>query len=373
MTPTSTKVHFHFVIDPASSHWPDLEKLTEADIDAMPERFIGGRNSWTAQCFVRLRPALEARGWKVTTGPRFRPGTISIVHRDDANRFDRDAAGTFLVVVRADRAPVHLCDVAIVQNPLGVRGHERFIPLWPQPGLRARHAGRGTRLECIAYQGRVDRVPEWFDDADFHRALRRRGVRFEVRSRGWSDYSTVDAALAVRDEAARVLATKPATKLYNAWLAGVPVFAAPEPAYRALRRGPLDLFEVLEARDVIDAVDALQADPGLYRAMVRNGRERGAAYDVHATRARWLDLLEGEVVPRFLAVRERLASRLPWFAGAWLRQQAASHGHRWGVALQRNHWGQTPISPATTRPRVLTKSGSEPDFSLGFDQFFPVK
>jgi len=39
-----------------------------------------------------------------TTGDRFLPGTISIVHRDDANRFGSPAHESFLVVVRADRS-----------------------------------------------------------------------------------------------------------------------------------------------------------------------------------------------------------------------------------------------------------------------------
>lgn len=352
-------IRIHFVIDPAASPWPDLPRLTEADIDARPDRFVGGRNSWIAQTFVRLRPVLEARGWQVTTGPRFVPGTISIVHRDDANRFDPPAAATFLVVVRADRAPVHACDLALAQNPLALGEGERFMPLWPQPGLRARDAGRGTRLECLAYQGRVERAPDWFGDADFHRALRRRGVRFEVRSRGWSDYTTVDAALAVREEGPRVLATKPATKLYNGWLAGVPVLAAPEPAYAALRRGPLDLLEVRGPRDVLDAVDILQRDPRRYRDMVRNGRQRGAEYGVDATRERWVDLLEREVLPRFVAARHGLAGRLGWFARAWLRQQLASRWHRCGVAFERAD--RLRLRPATL-PNFVVDRG-----------FFPVK
>lgn len=356
MAASGSGIGIHFVIDPGSTHWPDLSRLTEADIEAAPDRFVGGRNAWIAQTFVRLRPALEARGWRVTTGPRFVPGTIGIVHRDDANRLDRAAAASFMVVVRADRAPVHACDIAVAQNALGLRDHERFVPLWPQPGLRPRHPGRGTRLECLAYQGRTASAPEWFTDGDFHRALRRRGVRFEVRSRGWSDYTTVDAALAVREEAARVLATKPATKLYNGWLAGVPVLAAPEPAYRALRRGPLDLLEVAGPLDVLLAVDALQANPRLYRDMVRNGRVRGAAFGVEATRERWLDLLERDVVPRFLAVRDGLDARGGWFLAAWARQQAAGHWHRWAVAAQRAARG---AAPAISSP----KSPWEPGFS----------
>lgn len=347
------RLTIHFVLDPRATHWPDLEGLSERDIDAFHERFVGGRNSWIAQTFVRLRPHLEARGWQVTTGPRFLPGAINIVHRDDANRFTAEAAASFLVVVRADRAPVFACDIAIAQNGLALRSNERYVPLWPQPGLRARHAGRGVRLESLAYHGRVDRVPEWFRDGDFLRALRRRGVRFEVRTRGWHDYTTVDAVLAMRDESPRVLGTKPATKVYNGWLAGAPVLAAPEPAYRALRRTPLDLFEVSGPRDVLDAVDALQADPCLYRAMVRNGRERGAAFDVEATRLRWLDLLERDVVPRFVRMRGLREGRAAWFGAAIARQRLASRWHKLVVAAQRGPFpANGPFAGAGVRPRA---------------------
>jgi len=343
----------HFVLDPRATYWPDLDRLGEGDIDRLPERFVGGRNSWIAQTFVRLRPALAARGWRVTSGARFCPGRINIAHRDDANRFSSEAAASFLVVVRADRAPVHACDIAIAQNALDLRDNERHVCLWPQPGLVARHAGRGVRLECLAYQGRVERVPAWFMDPDFLRALRRRGVRFEVRSRGWHDYATVDAVLASREESSRVLSTKPATKLYNGWLAGAPVLAAPEPAYRALRRGPLDLLEVDRPIDVLQAIDRLQADPCLYRDMVRNGHERAKAFSVDAVRGRWLELIEHEIAPRFERAREGLASRTAWYLAALARQRMASRWHKSLVAMQR---GREAIARGAAMP------GLEPSF-----------
>jgi hypothetical protein len=350
---TAAAPALHFVLDPRATHWPDLERLDERDIDRLPERFVGGRNSWIAQTFVRLRPALETRGWRVTSGARFCTGAINIAHRDDANHFSREAAASFLVVVRADRAPVHACDLAIAQNALGLRDNERHVPLWPQPGLIPRHAGRGVRLECLAYQGRIERVPAWFMDADFLRALRRRGIRFEVRSRGWHDYSTVDAVVATREESSRVLSTKPATKLYNGWIAGVPVLAAPEPAYRALQRRPLDLLEVDGPFDVLRGVDALQSDPALYRDMVRNGRERGAAFGVEATRERWLELLECEVAPRFARIRDHLGKRTARYAGALMRQRLASRWHKGLVALERR----------------APRGGASP----GFEGLLPVK
>ena len=330
----SDAVHVHFVLDPRATWWPDIERLDESDIAHAPQRFVGGRNSWIAQSFLRLRPWLQARGWRASAGPRFLPGTISIVHRDDLNRFGSDAHESYLVAVRADRAPVAACDVAIAQNALHLARNERFIPLWPQPGLVPRDAGRGARIDCIAYHGRTGTSPPWFASDAFARAMARRGMRFEVRETGWGEYREVDVALAVRDELPGVLATKPATKIYNGWLSQVAVLAAPEPAYREVRRAFIDFLEVTDARSVLDAVDLLRANPRLYAAMVANGRARSSEFNVAAIRARWLALFDDEVVPAFLAARERLGRRHPWFLAAMACQKAASRVHRSRLALQ---------------------------------------
>ncbi len=320
------RVHIHFVLDPRATRWADIDALDESDIARAPQRFVGGRNSWIAQSYVRLRRAIARRGWHATAGPDFPAGAICIAHRDDVNGFASGAHASFLVVVRADRAPVDACDVAIVQNGLGPERHERFVPLWPQPGLIARDAARGARIERIAYHGRVPSTPDWFHDPELHRSLARRGVVLQVKARGWEDYREVDLAIAARRESTGILAHKPATKLYNAWLAGVPMLASPEPAYCELKRAPLDFIEVCGARDVLDAVDLLRADPALHRAMVDNGRQRGAAFDVQATRERWMSLLEDDVVPAFRA--QGIAPRRAWFVYAMARQKARSRMYR---------------------------------------------
>lgn len=341
----SGAVHVHFVLDPRATSWPDIESLDESDIARSPHRFVGGRNSWIAQSFLRLRPWLQARGWRASAGPRFLPGTISIVHRDDLNRFGSDAHASYLVAVRADRAPVSACDVAIAQNAIRLARNERFIPLWPQPGLVPRDVERGERIERIAYQGRTGTAPPWFASGTFARELARRGMRFEARASGWGEYREVDVALAVRDELPGILATKPATKIYNGWLSRVAVLASPEPAYREVRRAPLDFLEVTDAREVLDALDLLRANPRLYAAMVANGLARSAEFTVGAIRARWLALLDDEVVPAFLRTRERLGARHPWFLAAMARQKAASRVHRSRLALQ----GLSILGAATSR------------------------
>ena len=331
----SRQLPIHFVLDPAATRWGDIAALGEPEIERDPRRFVGGRNSWIAQSYVRLRAALGARGWEASAGPGFVPGALCIAHRDDVNRFLSPAHASFLVVVRADRAPVRACDFAIVQNGLGSSEHERFIPLWPQPGLLARDPGRGERIERIAYHGRTGTVPGWFGDARFRSALAARNVDFAVKEAGWEDYRAVDLALAARDELPEVLANKPATKLYNAWLAGAPLLASPEPAYTALRRRFIDFIEVRDASDVLRSLDLLRAHPALYAAMVANGLERAREFTVAAVRARWLRLLDEELVPAFLAWREQGGGRRTWFLASMAQQKALSRVHRIRCAARR--------------------------------------
>ena len=326
--------HIRFVIDPRAAPWADLERLDEDDIARTPRRFVGGRNSWIAQTYLRLRSAIEARGWRASAGPDFIPGTISIAHRDDMNRFASPGHASYLVVVRADRAPVAACDIAIAQNAVRLAGHERFVPLWPQPGLVPRDPSRGARIEHIAYHGRIGSAPAWFGDGAFRRSFARRGLRFEVREDGWERYADVDIALAVRETLPGIVATKPATKLYNGWLSRVAVLASPDPAYREVRRAPLDFLEVNGPTELIAAVDLLRANPRLYAAMLANGAERSREFSVESTRQRWLALLGDEVVPAFERMRGELASRRPWFIGAMARQKVASRVHRSRLAWQ---------------------------------------
>jgi hypothetical protein len=333
--PLAATQSVHFLLDEHATSWPDIERLDESEISRAPMRFVGGRNSWIAQTFLRLRPSLEARGWRVTAGPRIVPGAITVAHRDDANDFVHRRGESFLVVVRADRAPVMACDFAIVQNSLAPRDHERFVPLWPQPGLVARDTSRGARIERLAYHGRTPTAPSWFGDPGLHRQLAFRGARFDICEANWEDYARVDVAVAAREEAPGVLETKPATKLYNAWLAGVPLLAYPEPAYCELRRSAIDFIAIHDMVDVVRSIDLLRANPGLYEAMVANGHRRGMEFNVDAIRRRWLELFDEEIFPAFEASRHQLRSRRLWFVGAMVRQKAMSRIHKMRVARER--------------------------------------
>jgi hypothetical protein len=324
-----------FVLSNRRRDWNDLETLQENAIAASPERFVGGRNSWIAQGYLRLRDHLSARGYRVVVSDRPVAGTICIAHRDDLNEFNGRGDKSFLVCVRADRPPAVACDLAIRQNGIELRSNERFLPLWPQPGLQPRDPQRPRRIRNIAYLGRSGTEPRWFRDLRSSPELAARGVRFESRGSRWHDYREVDLVIAARTDSAAMLAVKPATKIYNAWLAGVPILAAPEPAYLEVWRSRLDFLVVQGSHDVIAAVDQLNASPTLFDAMVSNGRQRGSSFAVDTTRQRWLVLLEEEVLPAYERVRPSLPHRRGWFLRAMARQKALSRSWKCRLALER--------------------------------------
>jgi hypothetical protein len=233
-----------------------------------------------------------------------------------------------LVAVKADHNESHLADFHVVQNRVWENRTTRFhIPSWPQPGILARLPSRGTRVERISFKGMIGNLREGFRDRAWVEALDRRGIEWvadAVAFRGpasdgvaleWRDYREIDLVLAVRPPHPRGHTDKPAAKLINAWLAGVPALLGREPAYRELRTDALDYVEIDSVDEALRAIDELRARPALYRAMVARGRERAAAFSIDSLVAAWVD---------FLGVRlPALSSRRSWGSVPyWLRPAA---------------------------------------------------
>ncbi|MBK7661754.1 MAG: hypothetical protein IPJ28_22705 [Betaproteobacteria bacterium] len=364
-----------FVLGHLERDWPDIERLTESEIERQPSRFQGGRNSWIAQGYLRLREGLERLGCRVRVASRVPSAGIALVHRDDANDCRVERSGAFVVVVRADRAPVLACDLAIAQNGTRLRRGERFLPLWPQPGLRPRDAQRGHRIARLTYHGRPDRLPAWLAEPRFLADLSARGIRFESLANGWGDYRSTDLVLAVRADSPAMLATKPATKVYNAWLAGVPVLATAEPAYLEVRGSPLDFMEIASPEDVLAAIDRLKASPGLYRSMIANGLAHAREFDIEAIRGRWLDLFDREILPMHARGHVRPGpARRAWYVGAMAAQKVLGRAFKARVGFERwrlfSPWTPLRLIEATGRSLAwgwkppLPEAGNGPESTM---------
>ena len=280
--------------------WDDLRHLDAPPLPhELPGRFTEGWDCWTIQPYLHLK----RRGWDVRLSFGLVPDAINVMHADTfLMRGPNPDAFSF--VIRADRPPVIGADALAVQNPVTAAPNRRgvpvhYLPLFPEPGLVPRDPARGDRLERIVYMGRLRHLAEPFQSLAFRAELRSLGVQFEIRESDWWNYRDADAILAIRTAPAEVLLTKPATKLYNAWLAGcIPLLGA-EPAYAALRRSDLDYFPIETPQDVLDAVRRLAADPPFARAMRENAVERAREFTTDRIVDRWEDLLSGPVAAAY--------------------------------------------------------------------------
>ncbi|GAB3745475.1 glycosyltransferase [Lysobacter olei] len=301
--------------------------------DEAPQRLLLGEDYWITHTYTRLRDA----GDDVRLDNRV-PDTGIVVfyagHKRPVWRAARGGSGALLVAVRSDRHPVGFADVEVVQNAASADGERAFhVPHWPQPGLRVRDAARGTTLRTLLFPGTPQNLHPAFRSAEWEAFLQARGLQFRCHYAhpdgtppAWHDYHDVDLMLAVRPSGTRLVRNKPAWKLFNAWLAGVPAILGPESGYRELRASPLDYIEATGVDDTMVAIDRLLAEPALYQAMVDNGRARGQAFTDAATLAAWRRLIRGVLAP----AAERQASRpMPlWLRRA--RELAARVARAWG-------------------------------------------
>jgi hypothetical protein len=291
----------NFIARKELSKWPDIDLLTDKLVDTNFNRFRGAASNWIIQSFLILRPHLTACGFDVRIGERFVPGEICVCHRDDLNRLS-GAWKSFVICARADRPAPAVADIVISQNDLVVNRslNTFFIPHWPQPGLIPRNRARGTMIETAAYFGHDWSIPEWMkSEGQLSESLGLFGLKYQLHNKVWNDYGQVDIALAFRDEADIVLEQKPATKVTNAWLAGVIPIVYPEPEYARIVNHGVNGFLASTFQESVDWIKLLVREPEYVRAIQNAASDAAASYSRQYVTKQWMDFFIEEAIPRY--------------------------------------------------------------------------
>ena len=335
--PERLRYPVHFVA-PEAAIWPELrgESIGEIDGETLSARALDTLNVWVVRTFYELR----RRGNDVTIAPAPRSHAINVAAPRDFGRRQRSPED-FVVIPRCDAHRQMLANFSLVQNPAIPAGIQQdWMAHWPQAGIRPRDPGR-TGLSRVAFKGRTINLDSAFRSPPFLERLGELGVRFENDAfeglqgdHSWSDYREVDAVLAVRNLTVRDALHKPPSKLVNAWFADVPAILGPEPAYRALRESDLDYIEVRTPDEALAAIERLRGVPGLYAAMVENGRRRREAFTADRIAARWVHLLNTRAGPLFERWKRRPAAYRHLVRGAMFLAEPVSK--RWYQYYIRN-------------------------------------
>lgn len=291
-------MRIHFVIDRAFEG--RLDEFRQSKVGETYSYWLGGQLNWACQSYLILREHRE--GMTLGTSPE--PKVINFAHTMVWRRLG-SRADEYRVSVRADYPRLFNTDFEILQNPVVPLGRRQaYLPYWPLPGILERdHARKGVRT--VAYAGRIGKrnLASILKDGPRGDLAKRFGFCVIPPDR-WHDMRQIDLLLAIRDFNGRTHDDKPASKLFNSWLAGVPLVGGTDSAFSAIGRPGNDYLRVTTERELSEALERLSDDPEFYETIVAAGRERRAEVSREYIAAQWLDLLEGPVVEDYLRWRE---------------------------------------------------------------------
>ncbi|MBD2744812.1 hypothetical protein [Coleofasciculus sp. FACHB-1120] len=264
----------------------------------------GGRGiyNWTLQTYLHLK----ADGFPCELVGTIPSEGIVVAHRDSLPDNLQPGAKLLFVCILGDKGRHSYAQLHTVQNPreemlLWPFWKSEYIRFWPQPGLLPRSDTRGDRFENIAFVGRERELASELLDSSWQEHLNALGLRWQIVSRDrWNDYSEIDAVLAVRDfNSQKDYSWKPASKLINAWHAGVPAILGRESAFRLERKSELDYIEINSLQEALAALQRLRNDAQLRRAMIGNGRIRSQESHPAKLVAQWRNFLTDVAVPDY--------------------------------------------------------------------------
>jgi len=329
--------------------WPEL--FDSSEISILDPSSLHSRIQTNEECWILVTYLyLKQKYLNVSISDRFIPGQICVISSLDLGIKDR-TFNCFIVGCRGDGFPPPLCDFTVVQNKICIDSKtDVFIPIWPQPGLIPRLKERGSTIKNIVFKGGDVNLYESFRSPEFKQELEKLGVTFRINGRPenqpvmWHDYTTDDLVLAVRDLTEKDALVKPASKLVNAWIAGVPALLGPEPAFREQRQSDLDYIEVTTPQAVFEAVKLLKSQPELYQKMVANGLKRAEDFTTEKMIQRWYELLAGPVADGYKHwLKRNQVSRIAEFSIRSIQHKISSRR----ATYDRLH-GYRPISGTHT-------------------------
>lgn len=304
------KVHYHFVGN--ASTGDDLDGIRALDWD---EGTIAcERHTWVWPLFCQLK----MRGWSVSFSYELKKGAVNIVHGEVARWQLKatDFVKYFVVVARADFRPFPYGQFEIVQNKKTCVVGRVYMPHYPQPGLISRDPKRGEDVLNICFAGVIQNS---VDTSRLEQDLMKVGCRFVFRGVGqWQYLHDVDILLGVRSLSKKTYDSKPPTKLFNAWHAGIPFIGGYDSAYEQVGIPGENYLRVSSYDELIGAILQLKSNRLLYRQLRENGRVAATSYTPESITDMWTRFLEKEVCPAFMKWSDRrikpITSRLKGLA-----------------------------------------------------------
>lgn len=324
-------------------------------LESLYTRCVHTNDIWTAQAYLDLKQC----GLNVHLVSAPVPGQICFIpyyylqNRDWLYK-------SYVVACYHDCPRPMLCNQRFVLNHTKVlSSDDHFIPHRPQPNLKPRNQTRGTNIQNLAFKGEAYNLFAPFRTPEFLAELDAMGIRLITNTEfsktafeDWANYSETDVVIAIRNTTKFDTSLKPALKLINAWMAGVPALLSPEPSYQRLRRSSLDYIEVCTPEDAIAALKYLKNNPNIYSAMIENGFRRAQEFTPNQIVLAWHELFSGPVATGYEA----------WLQQSALHQKLVRPIQYFWQVLAQKQTSKRYVYGIDHGPRILTER--DPSYKL---------
>jgi len=280
-----------------------IEELHGADPDLLAR--VGGeqaavlsRSGALAWCFLTFR-RLAQRGYQdLALSNRIDPLAINVIHSEQLAALGF-VPHAFCVSARADHPRRPAAQFQIVQNRTQAGTKATWIHHWPQPGLIARKTPI-ERIRQVAYIGQTYNGNLALGEEDWRAQCAARGIDFHAPAAGeWHRLDKFDACIAIRSFDNRQHNSKPASKLLNAWHAGVPLIAGNDSAFTQIGTPGDDYLIANSMAEALDCLERLDRDVALRNRIIERGKARAAALSNDAIATLWIETIDGPIRSRF--------------------------------------------------------------------------
>lgn len=299
------KLNF-LIADKGLANSLDSVKASEINEKFISENTCNVGSGWcsTTWAFMRMH------GADASISTELRPDSINFIETGHF-RLRTWRPNAFIVNLRGDKHETLLANFIVDQNPLRIKEFQEnraWIYYWPQAGLIPRNEVRGNSVTNLSFKGAAINLDEGFRSDDFIKSLKQIGVNFDFKKynnkkeyykNSWLNYEESDLVIAVRNMTYADALGKPASKLVNAWRAGVPAILGPEPEFRRLRSDHLDYIEVTDPDQAVQAIRELKLNTDLYKKMRERCNERAKDFQFQNIVNMWFEILDGPILREF--------------------------------------------------------------------------
>jgi hypothetical protein len=299
-------VKVNFVVDCSDSALKEYVNMNDKDAATI---FVRGDLNWCLQSYSILS---KRKNIPVSCSNRLYKDCINVIHSDTLLTL-KGISTHFLVCVRADYPKRLWAHYHLVQNKDQLSSKSSYIPHWVQPGLIKKNKS-AEDIFTVAYAGQPFNGNMAGTPDTWKRLLEPHQIKFITLSQGeWHDLSSVDVLIGIRSFDKKEYSTKPPTKLFNAWHAGIPLIGGNDSAYKQVGTPGEDYLIATSPSEALNMILKLRDDKELYKMITGNGAKKAAYYTEEKIAEWWEKILVGPIMGRYQQWKKRQVYERLWF------------------------------------------------------------